>query len=209
MKGINFISFIAKKIYNKEHSLLAQRITTTKMQVNASQYFFNEDLLIKFLISGEDHRFRYHVGFDFIAIIRAIKNRIVHNKFEGASTIEQQLVRVLTNDYEKTFRRKIKEIFLATTLCELIPRNDIPFIYLNVAYYGANANNLEKIFAQLRLQKVECITEEIAAEIVAKIKYPEPQVHNEKRMKQIAVRKEQLLSLYKKHNSRKLIKVYG
>jgi membrane carboxypeptidase/penicillin-binding protein len=160
------------------------------------------------LISGEDHRFLYHFGFDIIAIFRALKNKIFYNKNEGASTIEQQLVRVLTNDFNKTIKRKIKEIFLATTLCELIPREDIPKIYLHVAYYGAGMNGIEQVFKKLKIENPNTISKEKCAEIIARIKYPEPKTINEHRLMQIEQRKRHLIALYNKHSSYKLFTIY-
>src|SRR5690242_20336233 len=73
-------------------------------------------LLQELLVSGEDHRHGRHHGFDLIAIARAVWRRIARGKYEGASTIEQQLVRVITGRYERTLRRKVREIGLAMLL---------------------------------------------------------------------------------------------
>ena len=165
--------------------------------------------LERLLISGEDHRFRYHIGFDIIAILRAMKNRLLHNKIEGASTIEQQLVRVLTNDFERTFNRKIKEIFLSTTLSKLVPRKDIPTIYLHVAYFGTDMNGLEQVFNKLHIVNNQIMSIEQCAEIIARIKYPEPINYNLKRHTQIEMRKNHLLVLNNRHRSFKQFKIYG
>jgi len=169
----------------------------------------NINTLSKLLISGEDHRFFYHIGFDIIAILRAVKNRILHNKIEGASTIEQQLVRVLTNDYQRTFSRKIREILLATTLTSIIPKRAIPKIYLNVAYYGTGMNGLNQAYLKLGIRDREKMPLEQAAEIVSRIKYPQPNKTNEKRLAQIEERKQHLLKLYNKHLTRKYFRIYG
>ena len=58
------------------------------------------------------------------------------HKHEGASTIEQQLVRVLTNDYERTLKRKLKEIYLASHLRKYADKETIAIAYLDIAYYG-------------------------------------------------------------------------
>ena len=105
------LGHIAKTIYRDKYLCLQKRLLEEYYKISNTD-FADLDTLSKLLISGEDHRFFYHIGFDFIAIARAIKNRVLYNKVEGASTIEQQLVRVLTNDYQRTFSRKIREIFL-------------------------------------------------------------------------------------------------
>lgn len=181
----HIISFIGRQVYRQQYFVLKDRLLDEYWKIQTRLDSTHNRTLERFLISGEDHRFRYHFGFDVIAILRAIKNRILYNKIEGASTIEQQLVRVLTNDFEKTFKRKMKEIFLSTTLCELVPRKDIPTIYLYVAYYGTGMNGLEQVFKKLDIDNSQTISKELCAEIIARIKYPEPQKNNERRLRQI------------------------
>lgn len=203
------ISFIGRQIYRQEFLLLKDKLLNEYKRIQEKQLAMPDKTLENLLISGEDHRFRYHLGFDVIAIIRAVKNRLLHNKIEGASTIEQQLVRVLTNDFDKTFKRKVKEIFLSTTLSRIVPRRDIPTIYLHVAYYGTGMNGLEQVFKKLDINNSKVISNELCAEIIARIKYPEPQSNDFRRLRQIEMRKTHLLTLYYKHNSYKQFKIYG
>ncbi|MBL7910428.1 MAG: transglycosylase domain-containing protein [Bacteroidia bacterium] len=189
--------------------MLKERLLLEYKKIKTQTKPLPNQTLEKFLISGEDHRFRYHLGFDIVAILRAIKNSLIYQKVEGASTIEQQLVRVLTNDFEKKLKRKIKEIFLATTLSELVPRKDIPTIYLYVAYYGAGMQGIDQVFNKLGIDPSQVISNETCAEIIARIKYPESQNNNLRRRYQIEMRKNHLLSLYDKHSSYKQFKIYG
>jgi membrane peptidoglycan carboxypeptidase len=202
------IRSLAKRLYRKKYCLLKERLLVEFLLVQNNQSI-NFDPLSKILISGEDHRFYYHIGFDIIAIFRAIRNRIFYNKIEGASTIEQQLVRVLINDFDKTFNRKIQEILLATTLTSIIPKNTIPKIYLNVAYYGTGMNGLNQAIHKLGIQELAKMQIEQAAEIVSRIKYPQPINPNKKRLIQIETRKRHLVSLYNRHIKRKYFKIYG
>lgn len=202
------ISNIAKLLYRKKYNYLHYRLKDEYLKVQSSENL-HFDILSKLLISGEDHRFLYHIGFDIIAILRALKNRFFFNKIEGASTIEQQLVRVLTNDYEKNLRRKTQEILLATTLTSVVPIKDLPLIYLNIAYYGTGMNNLSQAIQKLGIRNIDHISLDDAAEIVSRIKYPEPQNINTKRINQIRLRKIHLISLYKKHLNHKIFKIYG
>ncbi|MBK8089148.1 MAG: transglycosylase domain-containing protein [Chitinophagaceae bacterium] len=191
---LNPLPISAKLFYPQEYCLLKNKLLELISTPSISD---KNDLLKNILISGEDHRFRYHMGFDIIAIIRAIKNRLLYKKKEGASTIEQQLVRVLTNNFERTFKRKIKEILLATTLRYIIPRKSIPSAYLQIAYYGTNMIGLKAALKKLKIPASEDLSVENAAEIVARIKYPEPRIISPKRTEQILVRKNHLLTLYK------------
>ena len=205
----NPFSILAISFYPKEYKILKTKLLHIYYTTISFAKTDHTEILNKLLISGEDHRFKYHLGFDLIAIVRAIRNRTFYKKIEGASTIEQQLVRVLTNDFKRSLKRKIKEIFLATTLRYIIPRKAIPLIYLQVAYYGTNMIGLNAVLKKLKVESTDPLTEEIAAEIVARIKYPEPQKTNETRLQQIEMRKKHLLFLYNKHSSYKRFKIYG
>lgn len=68
-----------------------------------------DEKLVNVLIIAEDRRNTLHCGVDTIAIFRAIKVRIFKKVYQGASTIEQQFVRVVSNRYEKSFYRKFRE----------------------------------------------------------------------------------------------------
>lgn len=204
---INILGYLAKHIYKEKYKLLRECLLTEFefIKINQSE---NSNMLSKLLISGEDHRFYYHLGFDVIAMMRAIRNRLFYKKIEGASTIEQQLVRVLTNDFERKLSRKIQEIFLATTIKSIIPKNTIPIIYLNVAYYGVDMKGLNQVFTKLDIKKKDILPLEQAAEIVSRIKYPQTKHLNQNRLKQIEVRKQHLISLYNKHSNQIYFKIY-
>lgn len=166
--------------------------------------FESHHILVNMLISAEDHRFRFHLGFDLFAIGRAIRNNIFYKKNEGASTIEQQLVRTLTGDYRKKIMRKVKEITFAFLLKTLVDKKTIALIYLRVAYYGTDLNNLDSIKNKFGKRQNEFLNEDLAAEIVARLKYPEPRPTAEKKIQLIAKRKQYILRLYYKHSKNKI-----
>lgn len=63
----------------------------------------------EYLVAAEDHRSRFHCGIDQVGILRAIYKRLFDAEIQGASTIEQQFVRVVTGDYSHSLQRKLKE----------------------------------------------------------------------------------------------------
>jgi membrane peptidoglycan carboxypeptidase len=150
------------------------------------------------LISGEDHRHAIHPGFDPIAISRAIWRRLTSNRIEGASTIEQQIVRVITGNYQRTVRRKVKEIVLAFFVAQSFPKSILPSIYLSIAYYGWRMNGFSRACARLGML-TNSLTIIEAANLVARLKYPEAQVAPDTRKNQIARRTKHLLALYLRH----------
>ena len=98
---------------------------------------------------------------------------------------------------------------MATTLAEIIPRNQIPLVYLHVAYYGNEFGSIQDVLKKFQIDDITRMPIGIAAEIVARIKYPESTRLNQTRINQIALRKRHLIGLYKAHNSRKLFKIYA
>ena len=97
-------------------------------------------LIEKAFISAEDRRFYKHNGVDFIGIIRALINNFQEREFkEGASTITQQLARIVFLNQDKTFSRKIKEAALAYKIDKIFSKEEILEHYLNYIYLGSNA----------------------------------------------------------------------
>ena len=91
---------------------------------------------IPYLVVAEDHRSSRHLGIDPVGMLRAFYVRLKKNEIQGASTIEQQFVRVVTNDYEYSLLRKFREQLLAIALTNQRMKSDIARAYLAVAYYG-------------------------------------------------------------------------
>lgn len=200
-------SILAKILYKKKYYLLHKQLVMEYSKIDNTDELAN-NILSRVLISAEDHRFKYHFGFDIYAIVRATKNRFFSNKMEGASTIEQQLVRVLINEYDKSLKRKIQEIFLSTTLVDSVPRKQLPAVYLNIAYYGTELQGLKLVMKKFNIKNFSDICLETAAEIVSRIKYPEPKKMNNGRNSQIERRKLHSLHLHEKHTKRKILKIY-
>ncbi len=100
--------------------------------------------LIRAVVAVEDSRFWQHKGIDFIAIARAlIKDIIARRIKEGASTITQQLAKVIFLSPEKTVARKLKEAILAFRLEKNLTKEEILELYLNKVYFGHGAYGVE------------------------------------------------------------------
>lgn len=148
--------------------------------------------LITMLIAAEDHRFGSHPGVDPISICRAVWKSLFCGKSEGGSTIAMQLVRVITGRYERTFKRKILEIYLAVRLTNYVCEADLPKLYLVVAYFGWNMDGLAQAAQRLNVD-LTMVSKLEAANIIARLKYPEPQGYNEKRLRKIRKRTKHIL----------------
>ena len=100
--------------------------------------------LINALIAVEDTKFYQHHGYDLLGIIRAaLKNFTAGHVRQGASTITQQLARNSFSLKERTFRRKLLEIFLAQRIEEQLSKQKIMELYLNRIYFGGGLYGAE------------------------------------------------------------------
>lgn len=94
--------------------------------------------MIDAITSIEDKNFFEHGGYDLKAILRAglayIKNRGVIT--QGGSTITQQLARNIFLNFEESFNRKIKELFIAIELEKKYTKAEIMEFYLNNIYFA-------------------------------------------------------------------------
>ncbi|MCY4613761.1 MAG: PBP1A family penicillin-binding protein [Nitrospira sp.] len=96
--------------------------------------------LINAVIAVEDTRFFEHPGLDVWGILRAAWTNFKRGgKVEGASTITQQLARSLFLTPERTFQRKIRELFLALKMEFILTKEQILEMYLNQIYFGHGA----------------------------------------------------------------------
>lgn len=93
--------------------------------------------LIGAVVVSEDSLFFRHKGLDYKAIKEALKKDIEEGKFvRGGSTITQQVAKNLYLTREKTISRKIKEIFVAKSLENNLPKRRILELYLNIVEQG-------------------------------------------------------------------------
>lgn len=168
----NTLSVIAKlTLRSQVGSLLAytKRIETVKESVCTSE---DMSMLIQALVIAEDRRFFSHQGIDTRGLIRAIYLYLKSRKIQGASTITQQLVRVITHDYRRSFRRKAKEMCLACAIDSKVSKETQAELYLRIAYYGWRMTGC--LQAKRHLGYTSPLTAAAAASIVARLRYPEP-----------------------------------
>lgn len=93
--------------------------------------------LIQAFIATEDRQFYEHIGISWYGIIRSAVYNIMYRRFaQGASTITQQLVRLLLGDTQKTLQRKVKEQLLAMIIEQQCSKDQILEMYLNHLYFG-------------------------------------------------------------------------
>jgi len=91
-------------------------------------------------LAAEDDRFYEHPGVDYQGILRAVMVMATTGKRgQGGSTITMQLARNFYLSREKTFARKLNEIFLALKIEQQLSKDQILELYLNKIYLGNRA----------------------------------------------------------------------
>lgn len=114
-------------IFSEEYTEWSQPLPLNEIPVLVKQLF---------LISEDEH-FYSHLGFDVSAIARAfLANTSEQSIQQGGSTITQQLVRMRYLSVEKTYERKLMELFYAYELEKLYSKEQILEMYLNEMYFG-------------------------------------------------------------------------
>jgi penicillin-binding protein 1A len=116
------------------------------------------DELKKALIATEDKNFYHHRGYDIFGIVRSsIQNVIARHAVQGASTLTQQLARILFLSNERTMTRKIKELEVAARIEKTISKDKILEMYLNNVYLGSGAYGVSaaaKIYFNKKLNQL-------------------------------------------------------
>lgn len=93
--------------------------------------------LVQAIITAEDRRFFDHPGIDIFGIIRAYYvNLRAGRVVQGGSTVTQQLAKIIYLSPERTFKRKIQEMFIAIQLERNFSKEQIMSMYVNRVYLG-------------------------------------------------------------------------
>lgn len=125
------------RVYSSDLSLIAEfgEKRRTPIQIENVQ-----PKLIQAFLSAEDDRFYVHPGVDWQGIARAVYSLIkTGSKKQGGSTITMQVARNFFLSREKTYLRKLNEIFLAFKIERELSKDAILELYLNKIYLGQRA----------------------------------------------------------------------
>lgn len=135
----------------------------------------------------EDRRFLTHYGVDWRSVAREIGKAALRKRHGGASTIDMQLFRTASHRYERTARRKIREVVGVLALQRKFTKIEILRIYLRVAYFGTG---LEGSLAAAKAMFPEYVdpsdykldesklTVDQLAQLASLLVYPKPRIPN-------------------------------
>jgi penicillin-binding protein 1A len=131
------------------------------------------------LMAVEDRRFYYHFGVDIIGLARAAyENYRANRVVQGGSTVTQQLAKNLLftegsfTVSDRSFKRKILEVFLAVWLEWKFSKDDILTMYLNRVYLGAGTFGIEAAAQRYFNKSARDLTVFEAAVIAGLLKAP-------------------------------------
>jgi penicillin-binding protein 1A len=134
-------SNLASEIITSDKQLIGKYFLQNRTNVNYSDL---SPFLIDALIATEDERYRDHSGIDFRGLIRAV---VKLGRAGGASTITQQLAKMMFNAPARTFaeriKQKLQEQIIAVELEKRYTKNEIIAMYFNQFDFLNNAVGIE------------------------------------------------------------------
>lgn len=102
-------------------------------------------VMVLSVLAAEDADFYIHAGLDYRGIARAIFRDIVAGRLEqGASTITQQVVKLMLLSSERSLARKMRELVLARRLEQELSKDEILHLYLNHINFGDGHYGIEE-----------------------------------------------------------------
>jgi len=102
------------------------------------------ETFINAILAIEDHRFFDHQGINKLRTLKGLYLTLYKGNVQGASTITQQLAKNLFFSFEKTYKRKIKELLVAFQMEASNSKSEILHAYINQIHFGAGAQGIEK-----------------------------------------------------------------
>ena len=130
-------------IVNSEGTVLADLSGDEKRKIVSLEEM--ADYLPKAYVAIEDERFYQHHGVDLKRTGGAILTYIFkrNDSSYGGSTITQQLVKNITKESDKSILRKVKEWSKAYQVEEMLSKDEILELYLNILFVGGTNYGVE------------------------------------------------------------------
>ncbi|MFZ9708205.1 MAG: penicillin-binding protein 1A [Steroidobacteraceae bacterium] len=124
------------RVYSRDGEVIAQIGEQRRIPVTFDDV---PPMVRQAFIAAEDDRFFEHQGFDYAGILRSALVNLLPGRRQGASTITMQTARNLFLTQDRTWRRKIQEVFLTYRLEQEFTKEEILGLYLNVIHFGKRA----------------------------------------------------------------------
>ena len=122
------------KIYTSDGKLIGEFGEHKRIPVKLEQI---PQKMQQAFLAIEDSRFYEHSGINPIGILRALAVAVTSGgASQGASTITQQVARNFFLTRDKTLERKVKEVFIAWRIEQVLSKEEIFELYLNKIALG-------------------------------------------------------------------------
>jgi penicillin-binding protein 1A len=129
--------------------------------------------VINAFLAAEDWQFFSHSGISLKGILRSTLVNLYHRrKMQGASTITQQLVKLLFFDTKKTFSRKVKEQLYALVIEQQFSKEYILENYLNHIFFGCGIYGVQAASQRFWNKDAAQLTVDEAATLAGIIRNP-------------------------------------
>lgn len=163
--------------YELQPEMISGNSEAKRDSINTLKFEQIPEALRNAIIVAEDQRFFEHNGFDLRGIFRAFYRNVSDNEIkQGGSTITQQFVKNVFLGNEKTYGRKLSELFLALALERRLSKEDIFALYCNEIYLGQHGaigiHGVEQASRSYFGKKIENLSIAEAATLAAMIKSP-------------------------------------
>jgi len=125
------------RVYSRDGRLIAQIGEYRRIPV---AYESIPQRVVQAFLAAEDDRFFRHHGVDYPGLVRAtLMNLVAGQRAQGGGTITMQLARNIFFTPERTWRRKLSEIFLSFRIESSFTKQEILTLYLNKIFLGQRA----------------------------------------------------------------------
>lgn len=162
---------LVSKVYSADGKLIKEFFEERRSYIALDQV---PEHVVQALLATEDRRFYQHWGVNIMRVAQAIAIDLVYmEKRQGASTITQQLSRLLYLSAEKSWLRKIKEILTAVQIERTYTKPEILEMYLNHVYLGHGAHGVELAAQRYFGKSVSKLDIHEGAMLVAVVQRPE------------------------------------
>ena len=121
------------KIYSKDGKLIGFFGIERRELISFEQIPEN---LKNAVLAAEDKDYFNHSGVKISSLVRALLGELIGSPSGGGGTISMQVVRSYLLSTERTYERKLKEIYLAWRLEEFMSKEEILQLYFNKTFLG-------------------------------------------------------------------------
>ncbi len=185
----NPTSNLASEIITSDGKLLGKYFKENRTNI---KYEDLSPYLVDALIATEDERYRDHSGIDFRGLVRAV---IHFGSAGGASTITQQLAKMMFKHKAKSLieriKQKLQEQIIAVELEKRYTKNEIIIMYYNQFDFIYNAVGIKSACNVYFNKEPKDLNIEEAAVLVGMAK--NPSLYNPKRFPENAIKRREVV----------------